>query len=174
MQKVALTIYAVPVPPANQGRVTRYTEYDISRAPKAIVMQNMRASTVIVHIRSASLCLFSLGKGGTKQAAKARLMAWASMAPLCKHLIFMYLYVRSFVHAFVHLCVPSFLHPSIHSSIHSFFHAFIHACIPPCIRSFKRLAQSLLLTWRMTPVQNMQSICKCCAGKVDAYWTQTS
>ena len=135
MQKVALTIYAVPVPPANQGRVTRYTEYDISRAPKAIVMQNMRASTVIVHIRSASLCLFSLGKGGTKQAAKARLMAWASMAPLCKHLIFMYLSVRSFVHAFVHLSVPSFLHPSIHSSIHPVIHSFILPCIHPCMHS---------------------------------------
>ncbi len=85
MQQMALTIYAVPVPPANQGRVTRNTEYDVSRAPKATAIQIMRASAVQVHIRSAGLCLFSLGRGGTRHAARARLMAWASMAPLCSH-----------------------------------------------------------------------------------------
>ncbi len=85
MQQMTLTMYAVPVPPTNQGRVTRYTEYDVSRIPKATAIQTMRASAVHVHICSAGLCLFSLGRGGTRHAAKARLMAWASMAPLCSH-----------------------------------------------------------------------------------------
>ena len=154
MQQTTLTIYAVPVPPTNQGCVTRYIEYDISRAPKATVMQNMRASAVIVHIRSASLCLFSLGRGGTRHVAKARLMAWASMAPLCSH--------HAFMHAFIH----SFIHPSMHPSIHACIHSFT------CLN--KRPAQSLLVTWRMTPAQNTQSASRCCAREVDAYWTQTS
>jgi len=136
LQQMALTIYAVPVPPANQGRVTRNTEYDISRSPRATAMIHMRASAVQVHIRSAGFCLFNLGRGGTKHAASARLMAWASMAPLCKHLIFMYLSVRSFVHAFVHLSVPSFLHPSIHSSIHPVIHSFIHSSMHSSMHAF--------------------------------------
>ncbi len=110
MQQTTLTIYAVPVPPTNQGCVTRYIEYDISRAPKATVMQNMRASAVIVHIRSASLCLFSLGRGGTRHVAKARLMAWASMAPLCSHHAFMHAFIHSSIHASVHPCMHPFFH----------------------------------------------------------------
>lgn len=99
---MALTIYAVPVPPANQGRVTRNIEYDTSRSTRATTMINMRASAVHVHIRSAGFCLFNLGRGGTKHAASARLMAWASMAPLCSHHSFIHSSTRSLQSCVLH------------------------------------------------------------------------
>lgn len=51
---------------------------------KPTAMTVIRARLVIVHIRPEGLWQLRRGSGGAKQAVNATIIAWASMAPLCR------------------------------------------------------------------------------------------
>ena len=83
--QMQLTIWAVPLPPKNQGLVHRNTALTLWAACSMVAMVTSSAMLEKVQIRGVGLWRTICCRGGTQHAANDMAIAWMSIACVCIH-----------------------------------------------------------------------------------------